>query len=190
MKFSRYINEIKKHKKTILLTALAVISLISIMSVGPTYAYLKMDSAPTVNSFSAAQSVDPAIAETFNRTSKNDVYVRVGDTGYSVYVRAAVVVTWKDADGNVLGTQPREGTDYTIDIGDHWALDSGYYYYDQAVNSGASTENLIESCTVLLPAPEDGYSLSVDILTQTIQSAGETDGGVSAVQDAWGYAFS
>ena len=179
MKFSRYINEIKKHKKTILLTALAVISLISIMSVGPTYAYLKMDSAPTVNSFSAAQSVDPAIEETFNRTSKNDVYVRVGDTGYSVYVRAAVVVT-----------QPREGTDYTIDIGDHWALDSGYYYYDQAVNSGASTENLIESCTVLLPAPEDGYSLSVDILTQTIQSAGETDGGVSAVQDAWGYAFS
>ena len=57
----------KKHKRTILLSALAVMSAISIMSVGPTYAYLKLE-APShpENSFTAAASVAPNVNDDYS----------------------------------------------------------------------------------------------------------------------------
>ncbi len=178
-------------KRIILLATLAIASFVSIMAVGPTYAYLKViDDTPTTNQFSASQSVTPEILETFDHTTKSNVAVKVGDTGYAVYVRAAVVVTWKKGN-EVLGTKPVEGVDYTLDPGNaKWELKSdGYYYYSDPVASGDTTELLIKSLSVCGPAPEEGFTLSVEIIAQTIQAEGETDGDerVLAVTDAWGY---
>ena len=174
----------KKHKRTILLSALAVMSAISIMSVGPTYAYLKLE-APShpENSFTAAASVDPTV--------NDDYSVSVGETNYSVYVRAAIVVTWKDSEGAILATAPVEGTDYTIASGAKWTPDSdGFYYYNEAVRSGQSTDALITSVSPIRNAPEEGYSLSVDVVAQTIQAKGTTVGGTKAIVDAWNKSMS
>ena len=174
----------KKHKRTILLSALAVMSAISIMSVGPTYAYLKLE-APShpANSFTAAASVDPTV--------NDDYSVSVGATNYSVYVRAAIVVTWKDSEGATLATAPVAVTDYTIAIGAKWTLDSdGFYYYNEAVKSGQSTDALITSVSQNQAAPEEGYSLSVDVVAQTIQAKGTTVGGTKAIVDAWNKSMS
>ena len=71
---SKLMRKAANHKKTILLTVLAVLSAVSIMSVGPTYAYLKMNGASKAeNSFSAAPNVET--------TLNSDYSVTVSDSG-------------------------------------------------------------------------------------------------------------
>ena len=175
----------KKHKRTILLSALAVMSAISIMSVGSTYAYLKLEAPSHLeNRFTAAASVAPTV--------NDDYSVSVGATNYSVYVRAAIVVTWKDSEGATLATAPVAVTDYTIAIGEKWTPDpeDGFYYYKEAVRSRQSTDALITSVSQNQAAPEEGYSLSVDVVAQTIQAQGTTVGGTKAIMDAWNKSMS
>lgn len=111
----------------------------------------------------------------------------VGDIGYSVYVRAAVVVNWKDDSGNILGRNTEEGTEYTFNSDSVWfkAAD-GYYYYKSAVESGGETNSLISGFTAIADAPK-GYSLSLDVSAEVIQCAGWTDDdGTPAVTAVWG----
>lgn len=169
------------------LLLLAVLSL----STGTAAAYLATSTKEVKNSFQAETQVNPVVQEdSFTNgtsTEKTNAYVEVGNPGYSVYVRAAIVITWKDGAGNVLSQAPVEG-DYSLSIGTGWKKGSdGYYYYQDAVSSGGKTEPLIISCEPLTAAPVEGYSLSVDIITQTIQALGKTDdNSKSAAQDAWG----
>ena len=176
-------------RKRILPVSLAVLFVIAV-TVATVYAYLKTSTDPAVeNSFGAAQDPEATITESFDpNTEKKNVAVQVGKTGYSVYVRAAIVVTWKDASGNVLATKPVAGTDYEISLNTSaWFEKDGFYYHKAAVESGDFTAVLINSC-----APSDGktpagYGLNVEIVAQTIQSAGKTDAGdIPAVTDAWG----
>lgn len=165
-------------------------------------AYLKSSTEAVTNSFTSASSVDPTIKETVINNVKSNVTINVGDTrydrsegsqdpGYSVYVRAAVVVTWQDEAGNVYVTPPVVGTDYTITYNtSNWEKGTdGYWYYDKAVPSQNSTTELITECEPLKAAPVDGYTLNVKIIAQTIQSAGTTDGEspIEAIMNAWNY---
>ena len=191
-----------------LLAVLALAALV--LGTAGVWAYLHMRTSPADNAFQAASNVKPAISEVTVPddgspiTEKKDVTVNVGDTsvaiggtpdaGYSVYVRAAVIVTWQDAAGNVYFQSPTAGTDYLITYNegsstDQWTKGSdGYWYYNSAVNSGQSTAKLIDSCTAQKAAPKSGYTLNVTIAAQTIQSAGTTDtGDTLARQDAWSY---
>ena len=170
------------------LVLLAVLGL----SIGGVVAYLSTYTASVENTFTKDTSTDPSVVETFENNVKTDVKVDVGDPGYAVYVRAAVVVTWKSSkDGNVLGKAPVAGTDYTIEFGDDWKYYNGFYYYKTAVNAD-ETNNLIVSCTPADGKTPEGYSLNVEIIAQTIQALGQTDGnsdgtGVEdAVKNAWG----
>ena len=53
------------------------------------------------------------VEETFKNNVKSNVQVKnTGDA--AAYLRAAVLVTWQDASGNVLGTAPVAGQDYSI----------------------------------------------------------------------------
>lgn len=83
--------------------------------------------------------------------------------------------------------------DYVIDLAsedDGWKYDrnDGFYYYTKPVDSGKTTAILINSCTLSEYAdPPTGYTLSVEIITQTVQAVGWTDDNMSqAYQDAWG----
>ena len=177
----------KKGNKVTWLYALSIaLLLLSVCTTG-VFAYLKLSTKKTDNSFQSAHSVNPQINETkFDGSIKENVTVNVGETGYSVYVRAAVVVTWQDSDGNVYVVPPEEDKDYFIRYGDRWKKRGDYRYYDSVVGSGEVTAPLITECKPLKEAPVEGYTLNVKVIAQTIQSAGSTDDGNDMAQnDVW-----
>lgn len=156
------------------------------------YAYLSSTSNSVENSFTADKNPTPTIQETFNGYVKENVSVSVGSTAYAVYVRAAIVVTWKNDAGDVLAQSPVAGDDYFIDLntgdGKPWFLQAkdGFYYYSSMIREGA-TKPLIKQCRQMKAAPVDGYALHVEIIAQTIQAVGYTDDkNIPAVQAAWG----
>ena len=180
-------------KKRIIITVFAVIVTASLL-VGVVYAVLSAKSNIATNKFTAEKDPDIAVTETFEDNVKTDVKVDVGEPGYTVYVRAKVVVTWKDDAGNVYSKIPVAGTseDYTIEYNTvatpnaekQWFEGSdGMFYYTSPLTG--KTETLITSCEPVKPAPE-GYHLSVEILTQVVQALGTTDNDdTPAVVDAW-----
>ena len=165
-----------------------------------TLAYLKIVSNKAENRFGQSDASTLNISEQFDGDVKENVGVSVGETGYSVYVRAAVSVTWKNAAGDVLAEAPSllrneysieyslTGTPSADSENAGWFLaGDGFYYYRYPVQSGGETSPLITLCRQLADAPKDGYTLCVDIAAQTVQSAGSTDtGDIPAVTDAWG----
>lgn len=160
-------------------------------------AYFIRNTGEVTNDFSPAGSVNPEINETFDNNVKENVSIKVGKTGYPVYVRAAIVITWKDKDGIVYFSEPTKDTDYTITLNapDWEQKDDGFYYYIDstksdnplmAVQSDGSTKELIIECEPLNDAPADGYTLSVEIIAQTVQAVGTTDDDLKdAYEDAW-----
>ena len=193
---ARYSGKYRRKKRTMplaswVLILMAVLSL----STGAVVAYLAASTGAVTNTFTAAQSKNPVILETMseNELTKSNVAVSPNNPGYAVYIRAAVLINWKNTEnGNVLAKAPVEGIDYEVDKGDSgWFEHGGFYYYTDMISDAAEvndqTGNLIDSITVKNPAPEDGYTLNVEIITQTIQALGTTDDGdIPAVQNAWG----
>lgn len=111
----------------------------------------------------------------------------VGDIGYTVYVRAAVIANWKTEDGSIYGKNAEEGTDYTFTAGEDWfKAGDGYYYYSNPVESGGETSALITDFSAITEAP-NGCSLSVDISAEIIQESGSTDDDdTPTVTAVWG----
>lgn len=147
--------------------------------VGTTVAYLFMGTDSIVNTFTPS-SVTVEIDEKFDNKVKNDVTVKnTGDV--DAYIRAAVVVTWQDSEGQIYPTAPVAGTDYTVSYpGNGWQEHNGYYYYTSVVAPEASTGILLTACKPVEGRTPDGYHLVVEILASAIQSEPET-----AIQDAW-----
>ena len=159
----------------------AALALCGVLAVGGTVAYLTASTPELVNTFEAA-AVSTEVSESFDGSVKSNVAVR--NTGsVDAYVRAAVVVSWKDANGNVYGQNPTSN-DYSLvlstDAADGkdgvWILGSdGFYYWTAPVAPYAEgaedglTGTLIASCVYVANAPE-GYSLSVEIIGSGIQS--------------------
>lgn len=172
------------------ITAAAICLLLAgTLSFGGTLAYLITQSEALTNTFHAP-NYDTTIDEKFeNNVKKNVAIQNTGDA--DAYVRAAVIISWK-CDGEVHSQIPVAGTDYSItwniskeNSDSLWFLGSdGFYYYKEPVPAGGKTQNLISECTVLAKGPvmdEKEYTLSVDIVTQAVQSEPTT-----AVTEAWG----
>lgn len=122
------------------------------------------------------------IQEEFDGVRRANVAItNTGET--DAFFRAAVIITWRDGDGNLCRESPAEGTDYEIVYGSGWVLSGGYYYWRGPVSPGESTGNLIESCTPLRDKSSgDGvYTLSVEVLADAVQCAPD-----SAAAKAWG----
>lgn len=175
----------KSNKLMICLLSFVLIVFIGIHIV---YAYLQWNSQEVSNKFSIAKTVDPIIEETFNNSVKSNVSVSVGETNYYVYVRATIVVNWKNADGHILATKPLLDKDYSLDfnLNDGWFEKDGFYYYSQPVESGGETSILMKECKQLQACSESGYNLNVQIIAQTIQVAGTTDSdNIPTVEKIW-----
>lgn len=160
-------------------------------------AYLKQTDKVT-NKFIPAKSVKPTVEETFDGTEKSDVYINVGKTRYPVYVRVKIVITWKDKDGIIYFKEPTENSDYTMTLNltsTGWTYNAadGYYYYQTPVKSLGNTDVLIKRCVPISGRePSSDYTLSVEVIAQTIQAIGFTDGDgedstteIPAYKDAW-----
>lgn len=165
-------------KRSFVLVASVLVLLLAVA--GGTLAWLTANTGPVVNTFTPAH-VSCDVEEEFKDGIKSDVKVKnTGDI--PAYIRAYIVVTWKDAAGNVYGQKPVANTDYTMTMGSNgWAQKDGYWYCNTAVASGANTPVLISNCEVKDNATiPDGYNLSVEIIAEAIQSVPE-----EAVEDAW-----
>ncbi|MDD7300331.1 MAG: hypothetical protein PUG87_00100, partial [Eubacteriales bacterium] len=165
-------------RQVLLLAALAVIAM---GVVGGTVAYLVTKTGSVVNTFTPGV-VSCKIDETFDGTTKSNVYVT--NTGYTnAYIRATYVVTWRDAEDNIVVSVP-DGYSYTLteNPDSNWTKRTdGYFYYPTPVAPGNSTQGSLLNCTVTYPANPE-YTLSVEILADAIQSSPE-----SAVIQAWGF---
>ena len=162
-------------QKPVLLAALSLMLFLSAIG-GTTLSYLTADSKKADNSFVSA-AVSCSVDSSNKATNQGTV---------QAYIRAAVVVNWMDAEGNIYAIAPKEGTDYTVSS--TWSKQGDYYYYGSPVDAGKKTGSPV--CTVT-PAPDvqapDGFEMVVEIVTEAIQAQGVTDDGeVPAYQDAWG----
>ena len=169
------------------MVAALALALILICTVGGTLAYVFTHSGPVENKFTPSK-VTTAVVEngkeytnnSVSVTEKKDVKIKnTGDT--AAYIRAAIVVTWKKADGTVYAMKPQAG-DYNIAMGSNWTKSGEYYYYNGTVAPDKMTSALINSCTPVAGKAPEGYSLSVEIVASGIQSTGM---GATSVQDAW-----
>ena len=95
------------------------------------------------------------------------------------YIRAAIVVNWQDAEGNLWAIPPVEGTDYFISS--DCDLIGGYYYYKGECAPGSEFQ--ITVTQTANPTPP-ACTLHVKILAEGIQCM-----PANAVEDAWGMKY-
>ena len=165
-------------KRSLVLVVSVLVLLLAVA--GGTLAWLTAQDSVT-NTFTPAH-VTCTVEETFNGTEKTNVQIK-NTSDIPAYIRAYIVVTWKDRQGNVCGQVPVEGTNYEMSINPNkgWTQSGDYWYCKTAIAPGEFTPVLIDSCTSNNSAPDDNYKLSVEIIAEAIQSVPE-----EAVKDAWG----
>lgn len=166
-------------KQNIILILLASLATILMIGALGTVAYLSTSTNEIVNTFIPG-TTDIDITEEINGDIKENVSI-TNDSTVDAYVRALVLVTWKDSSGNVYKELPVLNTDYSMNYpaSDKWALIGNYYYYSDKVIAGSTTEALLTNGKVIGTAPE-GYNLSIEIISQAIQAEPST-----AVEEAW-----
>ena len=92
-----------KTKKLIIIAALVMV--LSLGMTATVFAILHGKSNTATNTLTPDSDNTPTIAETFANNVKSNVsFTNTAD--YSVYVRAAVVMTWRNADGEVDSSRP------------------------------------------------------------------------------------
>jgi len=156
------------------LGTLVALALVLCIAGGATLAFLMVTTPSLTNVFQYGH-VTCAVQEKFDGTTKSDVSIKnTGDT--QSYIRVKLVFTWKDKDGNV-SAQPVTDQDYKMD----WFEKDGYYYAKAPVAPDHNTPDLIHSCTEIAANAPDGYTLSLEILADAIQST-----PTRAVEQAWG----
>lgn len=177
MKKSR--RKVKNRKISVLLASLALIMMIGVYG---TAAYLVSQTEAVTNTFIPG-NVDSHVDEDIENGVKNNVTI-VNDGNVDAYVRAMVVVTWQDSGGNVYSEMPVEGRDYSVTIpaSNSWKQKDNYYYYTKKVIPNGTTDALLTegqllTDTAVIPS---GYSLSIEILSQTIQADPK-----DAVESVW-----
>lgn len=178
-----------KMRKTKAILLLALIVAILACSVGGTLAFLVTKTGSVKNTFQSAKVTSSVIEPGWNDGSTKKSNVTIKNTGdVSAYIRAAIVITWKDKDGNTMPEKPGSG-DYSLSIGSGWTpAKDGYYYYNSSVGAGKETSNLIDSCTATYTnSYNDGRQLCVEVIGSAIQAEGM---GVTSAQDAFSKAAS
>ena len=149
-----------KKKSASLLVALLIVLLVG---TGTTLAYIIVRSDTITNLFLPGE-VACAVTE---KTEQTDPFKVKNIGNVDAYVRAAVVVTWQDTNGNVFGKQP----EYTLTFGSGWTKGSdGFYYWPSALAVGASTTNPVITNYTVSDSVSGDYKLCIEILAEAIQA--------------------
>ena len=172
---------VMKTKKPVALLALL---LLLCCTVAGTLAYLVTNTDPVTNTFTPAEvktEVTESFVEDKGELVKSNVQIK-NNGNIDAYIRAAVIINWADANGNVYGGgTPVEGTDYTApELQNGWIKVGDYYYYTSAVPAGSSTGTLFAPIEQLTTCKDTNYGLQITILADGIQSVPDT-----VVKDVW-----
>lgn len=157
-----------KHMKRKALLLAVCAALLLTAAIGGTTAFIVANTNQVKNEFTPGE-VPIGVEESFENGVKENVQIR-NNGNVPAFIRAKVVATWKDSEGNVSSTPVKAG-DYEITYGSDWELIDGFWYYNQPVLAGGVTNPLITSCTKTGTAPA-GYDLSIEILAESIQAEG------------------
>ena len=126
--------------------------------------------------------VKTEVMEEFNINNKIKQNVRIKNIGnVPIYIRAKIVISWKDEQGNILEGIPEENVDYSIKFSEtsNWIKSNdGYYYYKKAIEQNTTTDILIEECKQI--KEYEDKILEVSIANQAIQGS-----PIKAVTEAW-----
>ena len=146
------------------------------VTVSGTAAFL-LDNAGSIENIFKPSRVTTSVMETLTNGVKSNVKItNTGDT--DAYIRATVVATWRDAEGNLYGKAPVARLDYDITFNtvsqgkaNAWIQSSdGFYYWTSSVRQNQSTGVLIASCSPRAGRTPEGYTLYVEVIASGIQS--------------------
>ncbi len=173
---------VKRIKGSVVLTIATIALLIAV--VGGSLALIE-DKTGIITNIFGTPNTDITIVEEIPDDQAVKESVAFKNSGnIDVYVRVAVVVTWK-TDAGVAPVAPVEGTDYTCDwlLGTDWLKgNDGFYYYASALQANAKTSDLFRNAKLkddtVIP---EGYNLSIEIISQSVQADPQ-----KAVTEAWG----
>ena len=150
--------------------AISIVAAVAIAT-GSTIAYLWTKAPPIENTLEPV-AVTCRVNETFDGVIKSNVSVtNTGDV--KAYVRASIVATWIDAEGNTYGGEtPVEGVSYkvTYSLSDWVKGSDGYFYFLSPVNAGMDTAPLLDTLSPVSENIPEGYTLRVQILASAIQA--------------------
>lgn len=168
-------------KRRVVIAAVAVV-LVATTAITGAIAFLADTTSIVTNTFKPAE-VESNTEEDFDdkATKENVRFQNTGDI--DVFFRANLIISIKDASGNIVAKQPVEGVDYTFALksGTDWQKGSdGFYYFTKAVAQNEYTDILVEKIESLIPTT-DGLYLDVQVLSQAIQAD-----PADAVLAAWG----
>ena len=169
-----------------------LVSLVLVLgaAVGGTIAWMTAQTNHVTNIFEIAKVTTEVVEERNEEVKENVKIKNTGDT--DAYIRAAVVVTWQNANGEVYGQAPVADQDYTIQFNTteqrdsknnpgKWTLAAdGFYYWSGPVAPKALTGVLITSCSPVAGQTPEGYGLNVEIIGSGIQAM-----PADAVKEAW-----
>lgn len=173
----RKIQKRKKQKREKIALLVSLVLLFTI-TVGGTIAFIYTQTQSVTNTFKPS-NVACEVDEDFDEKIKKDVSIKnTGDT--EAYIRATILVNWIDDSENISAAKPVLGVDYSLSfaVNSDWLKIGEYYYYKSPVAVGQSTSILIDECKQLIE--NNGYYLSVEILSEAIQSTPST-----VVADSW-----
>ena len=174
----------KRSKSTKHIWLLASVVLLVSIAVTGTVAYLLTHTEAVTNTFTLAEVPISVVEDEFlGETKKNVCVQNEGDV--DAYIRAKIIVNWVDGEGKIYSIAPEKDVDYRISTGNGWTPLGDYYYFIDKVAPGKPTGILIEEAKYIANAPE-GYTLSVEILAQSIQADGKNASGQTPVEIAWG----
>ena len=157
-----------------------ILSILLLITVSTTIAFLSKKA--TIDNSFILGTVSTQVDETFENNVKEDVSIK--NTGnVDSYIRAFILISYKDEDGVILTDTPILNTDYSMTISNstNWIYSNtdGFYYYKLPVEPNNNTDILIDECREL--QSHNGKILNVDIITESIQAT-----PADAVEEAWG----
>jgi len=172
-----------KHSKKKLILLLIAVTLLVLVAVGGTLAYLVAATTPVENVFQPSK-VNTKIDEDKTTTSKSSVTIVNQNDSTDAFVRVAVTGNWVK-DGKIV--RPWEGSiklnTEPDDKGGKWVKDGEYYYYTRSLKPNEETSNLLGE--TIVAGVNDDEHLEIVITQQAVQAEGKI-GDTKAVEDAWG----
>lgn len=180
-------NKKMRHLSVRSLTLIFLIALLLAVTIGVSFALYNLYLEPKQNIFKTALPDDEISEEFPDNEKKTEVVVR-NNGDYSEFIRVAIVMNWKDADGNVLAcTVDKTHVVAEFNTTDwEYCEEDGYYYHLAPVAPGEATANLVGDDGITMDqeginAGPEGGIFSVEIVSQSVQSNPD-----KAVLETWG----